>query len=58
VDEIDQRRRWPDGVLEVLGIGDDQLFKIDDVGDEDRVHQEERDDHDVEGAAPQRHASC
>jgi hypothetical protein len=54
VDQIDERRRWPQRVLEVVRVGDDDLLDIDDVRDEREVEEEEPDEVPVELALGQR----
>src|SRR5262245_19696887 len=48
MDEIDHPRGRPERIGEVLGIGNDQLLHVDDVGDESEVDDEERDQRQVQ----------
>jgi hypothetical protein len=41
VKQINQGPWWPDGIREVGRISNDDLFEIDNVGDEEEIDQEE-----------------
>lgn len=52
--KVDQRRGRPDRIVEVFWIGNNDLFKINDVRDEGGVDQEERYEYEVTVPTPQR----
>src|SRR6266704_450042 len=54
VNSIDGERRWPDGIGEMCRVGNNQLFDIDNVGDEQDVNEEKSENSDIPRSFRQR----
>jgi hypothetical protein len=50
VNEIDHACGRPAGVIEMIGVGDDELFEIDHVGDKEKVDTKEDNECNIKGS--------
>jgi hypothetical protein len=41
MNEVDHTGGWPAGVTEMIGVGDDELFEVDHIGDKEKIDTKE-----------------